>query len=62
MGINCEEMEMILYTNMGMGWEWEYGHENGREWDRKSHSCTSLDCINEFTLENSQFYAYYINL
>ena len=27
---------------MGMGWEWEYGHRNEREWDRKSHSRTSL--------------------
>ena len=27
---------------MGMGWEWENGHGNGREWNRKSHSRTSL--------------------
>ena len=25
-----------------MGWEWEYGHGNVREWDRKIHSRTSL--------------------
>ena len=27
---------------MGMGWEWKYGHGNGREWDQNIHSSTSL--------------------
>ena len=41
--ILCREgMGMFLYTTMRMGWEWENGHGNGRKWDRKSHSCTSL--------------------
>ena len=35
-------MGMFVYTTMGMGWEWEYGHGNRRDWDRKSHSHTSL--------------------
>ena len=34
---------MLLYIIMGMGWEWEYGHKNGREWDQKSYSRTSLN-------------------
>ena len=43
MGINIlsrEVMGMFLYTYMGMARE--YGHGNGQEWDRKSHSRTSL--------------------
>ena len=31
MGLNIllrEEMGMFLYTTMGMGWEWEFGHGN----------------------------------
>ena len=35
-----EIMGMFEYTTMGMGWEWKYGHENERKWDRKSHSRT----------------------
>ena len=35
-----EGMRMFSYTAMGMGWE--YDHGNGREWDQKSHSRTSL--------------------
>ena len=31
---------MFLFTTMGMGWTWEYGHGKGREWDRKGHSRT----------------------
>ena len=45
MGINVllrERMGMFLCTTIGKGWEWEYGYGNGREWDRKSHSRTSL--------------------
>ena len=45
MGIDIllrEGMGMYIYTIMGMGWEWKYCHGNGREWDRKSHPCTSL--------------------
>ena len=37
MGINIslrEGMGMLLYITMRMGCEWEYGHGNGREWDR----------------------------
>ena len=37
-----EIMGMFEYTTMGMGWEWKYGNENERKWDRKSHSRTSL--------------------
>ena len=33
---------MFLYTTMGMRWEWEYGHRNREEWNRKSHFCTYL--------------------
>ena len=32
-----EGMGMCLFTTMGTVWEWEYGHRNEREWDRKSH-------------------------
>ena len=55
-GINIllrEEIGMFLYTTMGMGLE--YGHGNGREWDRKSHSYTSL--INSFTWGSLQVVA-----
>ena len=46
MGMNIdillrEAMGIFLFTIMGMGWEREYGGK-GREWDRKSHSRTSL--------------------
>ena len=44
-GINIllqEGMGIVLYTTVGMQWKWEYGHGNGKEWDRKSHSRTSL--------------------
>ena len=37
-------MEIFVYTTMGM--KWEYSHGNGREWDRKSHSRTSLIASN----------------
>ena len=48
MGINkllregVGKLRMFVYTTMEIGWEWEYGHGNGRIWDRKSHSRTSL--------------------
>ena len=32
---------MFLCTAIGMGWEWEYGHGNRREWDRKIRFCKS---------------------
>ena len=35
-------MGMLLYTTTVMRWEWECGHGNGREWDQRSHSRTSL--------------------
>ena len=35
-------MRMFSYTTVVMGWEWEYGHGNGEEWDRKGHSRTTL--------------------
>ena len=38
MGINIllrEGMGIFVNTNMVMGWKWEYGRGNGREWDRK---------------------------
>ena len=49
MGINIllwDGMEMLSYITMGMGWKWEYGLGNGREWDRKSHFRTSLEYNN----------------
>ena len=36
-------MGMLLYITMGMRWEWECGHGNGRKWYRKCHSRISLD-------------------
>ena len=45
MGINIllrEGVGMFLCTTIGMGWKWEYGHDNRREWDRKSRFRTSL--------------------
>ena len=52
---------MFLYTNMGMGWEWEYGYGNWREWDRKSHSRTSLMCIRDDNMSVVLYYVYIRN-
>ena len=55
MGINILLLErMFLYTTIGMGWEWEYGHLNEREWDRKSHSLTSLTKNDSETVKTIQ--------
>ena len=35
-------MGIFVHTTTGMGWEWEYDYGNEREWDRESHSRTSL--------------------
>ena len=38
---------MVLYTTMRIGWEWEYGQGNGREWDRKSYFRIFLICMTQ---------------
>ena len=48
MGGNGRVWELIYYYEREWKcfyiplWEWEYGHGNKMEWDRKSHSRTSL--------------------